>query len=726
MTTVNIYPFADNTYDIGAGTSAFKSSYFNDHIYVQSFNSGGDNYTRSAIYMAPSEQLNIVGDIGAGSPTTHVDIRLAPGGTGVFYVPNDAYSFTDVTTGDVSTSAHGFTPKLPNDNTKFLDGTGAYTVPAGTGVPTSRSISTTSPISGGGDLSANRTFSIAAATSSVNGYLSSTDWSTFNNKVGTARNINTTAPITGGGDLSADRTIAISDFVASGASHARGAVPDPGSSAGTTKFLREDATFAVPPGTGVATSRNINTTAPVTGGGDLSADRMIAVSDFVASGASHARGTVPDPGSSAGTTKFLREDATWVAPSSGADSSLAYVTIGNTSSLSAERSLTGTANQITVTDGGANSTVTLALPQNYDTAATPQLARLGLGAAADASHALLISQGTITADKHAIDISATWNNAVTTTGIKLNVTETSSGSSSLLMDLQKDNVSKFKVAKGGAITSAGEVQSGTGVRAASGSYIYWNGVGGFITGNNGYTRLEENATTGQVTFHLGPLNQSTVPTTVFICASGSAASNANGTHLELYGGAATGTGAPGLVKIATSFTSTSGGTTNALTTPVAVGGTLKVDTTTTGNVGAGEDTLITYTIPASQLGANGFYLEFDVWGSFAANANTKELKVYFGSTVIGDSTAAVFNGIAWRAHGKVVRKSSTTQTATCEMTVGGTLLGATTTTITQTTAPTETLTSTVVFKCTGADTGVTPVDNSIVQEAMVLKTSPGQ
>jgi len=35
-------------------------------------------------------------------------------------------------------------------------------------------------------------------------------------------------------------------FVASGASHAAGAVPDPGSTAGTTRFLREDATFAVP------------------------------------------------------------------------------------------------------------------------------------------------------------------------------------------------------------------------------------------------------------------------------------------------------------------------------------------------------------------------------------------------------------------------------------------------------------------------------------------------
>jgi len=59
-----------------------------------------------------------------------------------------------------------------------------------------------------------------------------------------------------------------------------------------------------------------------------------------------------------------------------------------------------------------------------------------------------------------------------------------------------------------------------------------------------------------------------------------------------------------------------------------------VDTTTTGNIGGGEDTLITYTIPASVLASNGDHIEFDTWGSFAANANTKDLKVYFGATVI--------------------------------------------------------------------------------------------
>lgn len=42
-------------------------------------------------------------------------------------------SLTDITTNDVSTTKHGLAPKLPNDATKYLDGTGAYTVPAGGG-----------------------------------------------------------------------------------------------------------------------------------------------------------------------------------------------------------------------------------------------------------------------------------------------------------------------------------------------------------------------------------------------------------------------------------------------------------------------------------------------------------------------------------------------------------------------------------------------------------------
>jgi lysophospholipase L1-like esterase len=48
-------------------------------------------------------------------------------------------------------------------------------------------------------------------------------------------------------------------FGASGASHARGAVPDPGTTAGTTRYLREDGTLAVPAGTGGSGGQGIGT-----------------------------------------------------------------------------------------------------------------------------------------------------------------------------------------------------------------------------------------------------------------------------------------------------------------------------------------------------------------------------------------------------------------------------------------------------------------------------------
>ncbi len=48
-------------------------------------------------------------------------------------IDEDALALTNVTTNNVSTSNHGFAPILPNDATKFLDGTGNYTIPATSG-----------------------------------------------------------------------------------------------------------------------------------------------------------------------------------------------------------------------------------------------------------------------------------------------------------------------------------------------------------------------------------------------------------------------------------------------------------------------------------------------------------------------------------------------------------------------------------------------------------------
>lgn len=58
-------------------------------------------------------------------------------------------------------------------------------------------------------------------------------------------------------------------------------------------------------------TRTISTTAPLTGGGDLSANRTLAITSFAGS----AAGAVPtSPG---GTTSFLRADGSWASPAAG-------------------------------------------------------------------------------------------------------------------------------------------------------------------------------------------------------------------------------------------------------------------------------------------------------------------------------------------------------------------------------------------------------------------------
>jgi hypothetical protein len=64
----------------------------------------------------------------------------------------------------------------------------------------------------------------------------------------------------------------------------------------------------------VPLSRNINTGVGLAGGGALSADLTLVGVPFKPSGATHAIGDVPDPGITAGVTRYLREDASWAVP----------------------------------------------------------------------------------------------------------------------------------------------------------------------------------------------------------------------------------------------------------------------------------------------------------------------------------------------------------------------------------------------------------------------------
>lgn len=112
------------------------------------------------------------------------------------------------------------------------------------------------------------------------------------------------------------------------------------------------------------------------------------------------------------------------------------ITINNTGVTS----LTGTANQVTVS--AATGAITLSLPQNIHTAATPTFARLTL------------TDGTQTTSTPVLSMTQTWNaGAVVFEGFKINITDTASAAGSLLMDLEVGGTSRFAVRKDGAVTA---------------------------------------------------------------------------------------------------------------------------------------------------------------------------------------------------------------------------------------------------------------------------------
>jgi hypothetical protein len=111
--------------------------------------SGADATTAD---IAASTNKNYVTDaqaivIGNTSGTNSGDVSVTDGSTIDFTLTGQALTaevkdssiteakqlLADNTTNDVSTSKHGYAPKLPNDATKFLDGTGTYSTPAGGG-----------------------------------------------------------------------------------------------------------------------------------------------------------------------------------------------------------------------------------------------------------------------------------------------------------------------------------------------------------------------------------------------------------------------------------------------------------------------------------------------------------------------------------------------------------------------------------------------------------------
>jgi len=107
--------------------------------------------------------------------------KVSAGNGEIFVKVQNGFELSEIHTVDIITTTPINGHLLGFDGTLWVNKTIASWL-GFTPVTDARTISTTAPLSGGGDLSANRTLSITQATTSTDGYLSSTNWNTFNNK----------------------------------------------------------------------------------------------------------------------------------------------------------------------------------------------------------------------------------------------------------------------------------------------------------------------------------------------------------------------------------------------------------------------------------------------------------------------------------------------------------------------------------------------------------------
>lgn len=66
-------------------------------------------------------------------------------------------------------------------------------------------------------------------------------------------------------------------------------------------------------------------------------------------------------------------------------------------------------------------------------------------------------------------------------------------------------------------------------------------------------------------------------------------------------------------------------------------------------------------VPPNTLGVNGQSLRYTCYGVVAANGNTKQMRLYFGATVMADTSAIALNNGTWRLDATVTRTSPTAQ-----------------------------------------------------------------
>lgn len=133
----------------------------------------------------------------------------------------------------------------------------------------------------------------------------------------------------------------------------------------------------------------------------------------------------------------------------------------------------------------------------------------------------------------------------------------------------------------------------------------------------------------------------------------------------------------------------------------------------TGNVGTGEDDLLSYTMPANVMAVDEDYIHIRASGTIANNANAKRVKLKFGGTILVNVALPTSVATDWLILAEVVRTGASAQKANAVLMVGN----GTTSPYVQYTALTIDLTAAVIIKCTGEATN----NDDIVQQTLTVK-----